>query len=430
MQSHLTRRGFVSLAAAGATLSGWLGRLAAQAAQDGQAGESSTAKSCILLWMSGGPSHLDTFDLKPEAPDRVRGEFRPIDTAVPGVQVSEHFPKFARLMRHAALLRGMSTVESDHQLASYHVHTGYQKRAGGVAFPSLGAIVSQELGRSDFPLPNFVCVGGGPRLATRSGFLGPGHQPLDVTDPERGTDFLEPLSTPAEFQRQYELFRRFDASFQEAYRAEPARAHASALDRAVRLMTSEQKQAFDLSREPDSVRDRYGRGSFGQGCLMARRLVETGVRFVEVLMGDGVGWDTHRDNFPRTRALSVEADAGMAALIEDLAERGRLDSTLVIWMGEFGRSPQITSGGGRNHWARAWSSVLAGGGIRGGQVIGRTDRDAAEVTERPISVTDFLATVCTLLGIDHTRQNRAPGMDRPIPIVDTAKPVNAIAELL
>jgi uncharacterized protein (DUF1501 family) len=195
-------------------------------------------------------------------------------------------------------------------------------------------------------------------------------------------------------------------------------------------MTTEQKRAFDLSQEPDTVRDRYGRGSFGQGCLMARRLIETGVRSVEVVMGDGVGWDTHQNNFPRTRALSLEADAGMAALLDDLRERGRLDSTLVIWMGEFGRSPQITSGGGRNHWARAWSSVLAGGGIRGGQVVGRTDREAAEVVERPISVVDFLATVCRVLGIDYTRENHAPGVKRPIPIVDTSKPVTIISELL
>ena len=422
MFENLTRRQVLS-AGAGSAVGGWFGRLAAEAA------EQSTAKSCILLWMAGGPSHLDTFDLKPEASDRIRGEFQPIDTAVPGIQISEHFPKFAKLMNHAALLRSMSTVESDHQLASYHVHTGYQKRAGGVAFPSLGAIVSRELGKRDFPLPNFVCIGGGSRNAVRSGFLGPDHQPLDVTSPERGTDFLEPLTSQTQFQRQYELLRRFDASFQESHRLESAQAHRSALERAVRLMNSEQKRAFDLAQESDAVRDRYGRGSFGQGCLMARRLVESGVKFVEVMMGDGVGWDTHRDNFPRTRALSSEADVGMAALIEDLKERGRLDSTLVIWMGEFGRSPQITSGGGRNHWARAWSSVLAGGGIRGGQVIGRTDRDAAEVLERPISVVDFLATVCTILGIDYTRENRAAGVERPIPIVDTTKPVKVLSEL-
>jgi hypothetical protein len=290
--------------------------------------------------------------------------------------------------------------------------------------------VSHELGRRDFPLPNFVCIGAGPRAATRSGFLGPDHQPLDVNNPDRGTDFLEPLGGTGQFQRQYDLLRRFDASFQETYRAESAQAHASAIERAVRLMTAEQKRAFDLTQEADAMRDRYGRGSFGQGCLMARRLVETGVRFVEVLMGDGAAWDTHRDNFSRTRALSLETDVGMSALIDDLHERGLLDSTLVVWMGEFGRSPQIGGNAGRNHWARAWSTVIAGGGIRGGQVVGRTDPDAAEVLDRPISVTDFLATICKILGIDYTHQNRAPGFERPIPIVDTTKEVNVVAELL
>lgn len=428
MNLNMTRRDLLSLAVAG-TLSGWLGRVAAHAADEPQ------SKSCILLWMSGGPSHLDTFDLKPEAADNVRGEFQPIDTSVEGIQISEHFPKFARLMQHAAVLRSMSTVESDHQLASYHIHTGYQKRAGGVSFPSLGATVSRELGApasgpGNSPLPQFVCIGDGPRHFARSGFLGPEHQPLDVIHPERGTDFLEPLSEQREFERQYRLLQGFNARFEAAYRADSARAHVAALDRAVRLMNAEQKRAFDLSRESDADRDRYGRGNFGQGCLLARRLVETGVRFVEVMMGDGVGWDTHNGNFPRTRALSLEADTGMAALIDDLKERGRLDSTLVIWMGEFGRSPQITSGGGRNHWARAWSSVLTGGGIRGGQVIGRTDRDAAEVLDRPISVTDFLATICKVLGIDYTRQNRAPGFERPIPVVDVSQTVKLISELI
>ncbi len=424
MHGNLNRRGFLALAAAGSTLTGWLGRVAAQT------GDLPRSKACILLWMSGGPSHLDTFDLKPEAPDRVRGEFQPIDTSVAGIQVSEHFPRFARRMQHAALLRGMSTVESDHQLASYHVHTGYQKRAGGLSFPSLGSIVAQDLGQRDFPLPNFVCIGRGPRQSTRSGFLGPDYQPLDVTEPARGVDFIEPLAGRAESERQYDLLRRFESSFQERYRAEAGRAHSAALERAVRLMTAEQKRAFDLSEEPDADRDRYGQGSFGQGCLMARRLVEAGIPFVEVMMGDGVAWDTHRDNFPRTRALSAEADAGLAALVDDLDQRGRLESTLVIWMGEFGRSPQITSGGGRNHWARAWTSVLIGGGIRGGQVVGRTDRDAAEVLERPVSVTDFLGTVCTILGIDYTRENYAPGVQRPIPIVDTSKHVTVVTELL
>jgi hypothetical protein len=195
---------------------------------------------------------------------------------VPGIQVSEHFPKFARLMQHAASAAEHEHAESDHQLASYHVHTGYQKRAGGVAFPSLGAIVSRELGQQDFPLPSFVCIGAGPRHATRSGLLGPDHQPLDVLDPGRGTDFLEPLVGRAEFAQQLGLLTRLNAAFQETYRAEAAQAHSAALARAVRLMTAEQKRAFDIARNRCRSRPLWPR-EFGQGCLLAA-LIETGVR--------------------------------------------------------------------------------------------------------------------------------------------------------
>jgi len=452
MQSTFGRRQFLATAtaaaAAAASLSGWLGRLAAAA--DTPAGR--RPKSCILLWMAGGPSHIDTFDPKPDAPADVRGEFKPIDTSVPGIQISEHFPRFAKLMQHAAILRGMSTLESDHKLATYHLHTGYQNRAGAVAFPSLGAIVAKELGKRDVALPNFVTIGRRPEEAVGAGFLGPDHQPLAVNDPARGLDFVDPPGDAEQFGRQLGLLRQFDDTFRDRYRAAAGETHRSAVDRAVRLMNAGQKQAFDLSREPASIRDAYGPpppaksaapakaggkmagggerpGSFGQGCLMARRLVEAGVPFVEVVMGDGAGWDTHRDNFPRTRALSLECDAAMAALVTDLESRGLLDSTLVVWMGEFGRTPQC-AGGGRNHWSRAWSSVLIGGGIRGGRVVGRTDRDGAAVVDRPIGVPDFLATVCTILGIDYRRKNHPPGVDRPIPIVDTSRDVNVLSELL
>jgi hypothetical protein len=290
----------------------------------------------------------------------------------------------------------------------------------------------------------------GPQEALGAGFLGPDRQPLAVADPARGLDFVEPVGPPAEFGRQVELLRQFEGAFHDRYRSAAGDAHRTAPDRAVRLMNSEQKRAFDLSREPNAVRDAYGKpgtggggkpggaakvlgeaaGGFGQGCLMARRLVEAGVPFVEVVMGDGVGWDTHRDNFPRVKALSLECDTAMSALVEDLQRRGLLDTTLVVWMGEFGRTPVINNKGGRDHWAKAWSSVLVGGGIKGGQVVGRTDRDAAAVAERPISVTDFLGTVCTILGIDHAKKNHPPGVNRPIPIVDASKGVKVISELL
>jgi hypothetical protein len=447
MPPNLARRQFLTRAAAtsiaGAPLAGWLGRLAAAAPA------ARRPRSCILLWMAGGPSHIDTFDPKPEAHAEIRGEFSPIETSVSGIRISEHFPRFAKLMRHAAILRGMSTLESDHKLATYHLHTGYQNRGGAVAFPSLGAIVARELGKRDVALPNFITIGRGPQEAWGAGFLGPASEPLAVNDPARGLDFIEPAAAPQRFERQVELLRGFDAAFHDSYQSPAAETHRFAIDGAVRLMNSRQKEAFDLSREPQAVREMYGPppsaparaaggkmigagqspGSFGHGCLMARRLIEAGVPFVEVVMGDGVGWDTHRDNFPRTRALSLECDIAMAALVTDLERRGLLDTTLVVWMGEFGRTPQCT-GGGRNHWSRAWSSVLIGGGIKGGQVVGRTDRNGAEVADRPISVPDFLATVCTLLEIDYKRKNYPPGIDRPIPIVDTSKAVNVVKELL
>jgi hypothetical protein len=435
------RRAFVASTATSVSLCGWLGRLAA-GAQD-----QPRHKACILLWMAGGPSHIDTFDPKPDAPADVRGAFETIETCIPGVRISEHFPKFARLMKHAAILRGMSTQESDHKLATYQLHTGYRNQGGAVAFPSLGAIVARELGRRDVPLPNFVTIGRGPTEALGAGFLGPDCQPLGVTDPVRGLDFIEPLGSEQEFGRKIELLRQLDKPFQQKYRGEASTAHRSAIERSVRLMSSEQKQAFDLSREPDAVRAAYGRpgqptapkrgekfltadpGAFGQGCLMACRLVEAGVPFVEVVMGDGVGWDTHRDNFPRTKALSLECDVAMSALVTDLEARGLLDTTLVVWMGEFGRTPQCT-GGGRNHWSKAWSTVLIGGGVKGGQVVGKTDRDGGAVIDRPISVPDFLGTVCTILGIDYTRKNHPPGVDRPVSIVDASKGVRVISEIM
>jgi len=443
MQPKFDRRTFIASSVASTSLGGWLARLAA-AGPDG-----ARPKSCILLWMAGGPSHIDTFDPKPEAPADIRGEFSAIETSVSGIRISEHFPRFAKLMQHAALLRGMSTLESDHKLATYHLHTGYQNRGGAVSYPSLGAIVASELGRHDVALPNFITIGRGPQEALTAGFLGPDNQPLAVNDPVRGLDFIEPTVAQQQFERQQALLGQFEDAFRDTYHSAAGETHRSSIERAVRLMNAQQKQAFDLSREPQNIRDTYGppahvdarptggkmagggerAGSFGQGCLMARRLVETGVPFVEVVMGDGVGWDTHRDNFPRTRALSLECDIAMSALITDLRSRGLLDSTLVVWMGEFGRTPQCT-GGGRNHWSRAWSSVLVGGGINGGQVIGRTDRDGAQVVDRPISVPDFLATICTILGIDYKRKNHPPGVDRPIPIVDTSKGVKVISELL
>jgi hypothetical protein len=430
---YFSRRNFLHYAAGGAacwSMSGWLDTIAAHAAATQAAVK---PKACIVLWMTGGPSHIDTFDLKPNAPAGIRGSFRPIATSVPGIEICEHLPKLAQRMHHGAIIRSMSTNEADHTLASYHLHTGYQQRAGGVAFPGLGAIVSAEIGRENPALPNFVCMGPGPRVGTASGFLGPRHSPLYIPDPAAGVQNINPRVGPAPFERQLSLLDKMEQSFFKNYQAPASQAHTTTLASAVRLMNSQDVQVFDLSTEPQRTRDAYGQGYFAQGCLLARRLVESGVPFVELNMGlGGGGWDTHQNNFPTTRARCEEIDTPMSALLDDLQDRGLLDSTLVVWMGEFGRTPKCGDdiGGGRQHYNKAWSTALFGGGIKAGQVIGKTDGTASTVIDRPVSVVDFMATVCKILGIDPAKERIPPGINRPIAVVDSSKQSHAIEELL
>ncbi len=416
----LSRREFCQLSAAGIvgwSASGWLDILALRAAESQQ-----RHKACILLWMDGGPSHKDTFDMKPGT--KHAGEFKPIPTSVPGIQISEHFPKLAQLMQHAVILRGMSTGEGAHPRARYYLHTGYREGQGGVVHPSIGSIVSKELGNPDFPLPNFVAVSA---RTFGAGYLGPRHEPLIVNDPTRGVENLQSWVSESRFQDRVSLLTELEQGFYRTYRSPAAQAHQTMYARAVELMRSKEAKAFDLNQEPASVRQRYGNTRFGDACLLARRLVEVGVKFVEVTLP---GWDTHQNNFTRVRELSQQVDPAISALIEDLKARGLLDSTLIIWMGEFGRTPHINNRGpqpGRDHWPRAWSTLLIGGGIKGGQVIGKTDAEGATVVERPISALDFLATVCTILGIDYSKQYTTP-RGRPIRIVDRG--ANPIREIL
>jgi len=415
----MQRRDWLKLSAAGVigfSASNWFNILAARAAETRQ-----TTKNCILLWMDGGPSHKDTFDLRPGTDQG--GPFRNIQTSVNGIQISEHLPQVARLMNHAAIIRSMSTPEGAHARAKYNLHTGYREGQGGIVYPSLGSIVSKELGSETSALPSFVSVG---NRAYGSGFLGARHQPLVVNDPARGVENLRTGVTSGQFDSRVGLLNELESGFQRNHNANTAQAHSTTINRAVTLMRDTGTRAFDISLEPAASRTPYGTSKFGEGCLMARRLVEAGVKFVEVTLG---GWDTHQNNFERVRTLSQQVDAGMSALVRDLQTRGLLDNTLVIWMGDFGRTPRINQRGaqpGRDHYPRAWSCVMTGAGIRGGQVIGRTDAEAATVVERPVSTLDFMATVCRALGIDHNKQNQAPN-GRPIRIVD--RPANPITQL-
>jgi hypothetical protein len=421
-KTHATERGFAmqmnrrdllkmsAAGIAGASMSGWLDVLAARADETRAA-----TKNCILLWMDGGPSHKDTFDLRPGTDQG--GPFSAIQTNVNGIQISEHFPQYA------AIIRSMSTPEGAHPRAKYNLHTGYREGQGGIVYPSIGSIVAKELGDEQATLPNFVSVG---NRSYGSGFMGPRYQPLVVTDPARGVENLRSAVAEGQFASRLGLLDELEQGFQRTHQSHTANAHRTTVQRAVTLMRERGAQAFDISREPEASRRPYGTGKFAEGCLMARRLIETGVKFVEVTLG---GWDTHQNNFERVRQLSSQVDPAMSALVSDLRDRGLLDSTLVIWMGEFGRTPRINARGaqpGRDHYPRAWSSVMVGGGIRGGQVIGRTDAQAATVTDRPVGTLDFMATVCRVLGIDYNKQNQAAN-GRPIRIVDRgANPITQI----
>ena len=415
--TETTRRKFLQLSAMGvgtASLSGWMPTLARAAAP--AATTAGKAKSCILMWMEGGPSHKDTFDLKPDS--KGAGEFKPIKTSASGVEISEHLPKIATHMHQGVVVRGMSSLEGAHARAKYNLHTGYREGQGGLTYPSIGAIAACEVGKPEASVPAFVSIGG---RSYGSGFLGPKYQPLMVQDAGRGVEDLKAIVNATQFNNRLSLLEEMEKAFQGDYKADVITDHKTTYDRAVKLMNSKESKAFDLTQEPAANRSKYGTGRFSDGVLMARRLVEVGVPFVEVSLG---GWDTHMDNFDRVKTLSGQIDSPIAALLEDLKERGLLDSTLVIWMGEFGRTPNINQRGakpGRDHYPRAWSLAMWGGGMKGGQVVGRTDKEGAAVEDRKVATPDFLATVCELMGIDHTKKNDTPA-GRPVQLVDKPQP--------
>jgi hypothetical protein len=441
-QLQLSRRDLLRLTSCGAfglSMSRWFPALAEETAKNPR-----RKRACILLWMTGGPTQIDTFDPKPGHENG--GPYKAIDTSVPGIQVGEHLPKLAKLMNHAAVIRSMTTKEGDHTRATYLLRTGYLPQ-GPIHYPTLGSVWSKELGSDDAELPNFVSVAPYRFLSPAAygpGFLGPRYAPLVVGSsnnvPGRGNnnDYeqalkVKNLDAPSavsleQTDARLALLADLENDFIAGHPGVSPSSHRTAYLQAVRMMRSEAVKAFNLTDEPDKLRDEYGRNQFGQGCLLARRLVERGVPFVEVSLngvngGNGLGWDTHQNNFEDVQKLCEVLDPGWATLLADLKDRGLLDTTLVVWMGEFGRTPKINNNNGRDHYPAAWSTVLCGGGIKGGQVIGQTSDDGMLVKDRPVAVSDFLATACLALGIDPMQQNLS-NVGRPIRIADpNAKPI-------
>ncbi|MFO0849478.1 MAG: DUF1501 domain-containing protein [Gemmataceae bacterium] len=395
--------------------------------------EKPQAKACILLFMWGGPSHLDTWDLKPDAPDEVRGPFKPIATTVPGLRICEHFPRLATLAHKYAVVRSMTHDDPAHLSSVHHLMTGHlapkpKSDADPPSrndWPHVGSVLARQ--RPGGALPPFVSLPwavshpaapGGVAPGQHAGWLGAGFDPFLITGDPNAPGFrvgglAGPADVPADrFAGRDRLLASLDAA--------PADEFAAARRKALSLLTSRQSEAaFDLSREPAAVRDEYGRHPHGQSCLLARRLVEAGVRLVCVNWPDDrqTFWDTHGNNFNglKTR-LMPPADQGFAALLTDLGRRGMLDETLVVWVGEFGRAPVISkASAGREHWPRCYSAVLAGGGIRGGAVYGASDRIGGMPKADPVTPADLTATVYHALGVD-------PGalvedrLGRPLPL--------------
>jgi len=389
----------------------WLGSAQGALAQ----AKGTRPKSCILLWMNGGPSHLETFDPKPGT--TTGGSTRAIKTRIPGIELAAGFPQLAEVTDKMAILRGMTSKEGNHQRAQYLLHTGYAPNPT-ITHPSLGAWVNAELGVTSAELPNFVSISG-PSMG--AGFLGVQYAPFVVQNPNQSPQNIAYARnvTADRFDTRMSGLNYLEQGFHTETQDNKVKGHREVYGKAVRMMRSPRLKAFEIKEEPSAVQQAYGSSNFGKGCLMARRLVESGVRFVEVVQD---GWDTHNDNFNRTNKLLANVDPAMATLIKDLEQRNLLESTLIIWMGEFGRTPRINGNEGRDHYPQAWNVALAGGGVRAGVVYGATDETGAKVVDKPVLVPDLFATVSTLLGMKPDK-TLMTNVGRPISLTEKGKPI-------
>jgi hypothetical protein len=377
-----------------------------------------TAKKVIYLYMSGGMTHLDTLDPKPGTDEQ--GPVEAIATKADGIQVSEYLPMLAQEMDKAVLIRSLSSTQGAHEQGNYYMHSSYQMR-GTIKHPGLGAWVERLDGKKNRTLPASVRIGGSSR-GSGSGFMESKYAPLVLGSANEGLKNSKIAVSEKEFQDRLMLANQFDEAFHGRYDHKDVRAYADMYQDAIRLMKSEDLKAFNLGHEKDEIRDEYGRNGFGQGCLLARRLIENDVRFVEVTMG---GWDTHSNNFESVERRCSSLDQGIATLIRDLERRGMLDETLVVLATEFGRTPRINQNNGRDHFPKAFSGLMAGGGISGGQVFGKTDESGMNIVENGVSVPDFNATIAYALGLP-LEERIYSGNGRPFTVADKGQPVTSI----
>lgn len=432
----VTRRNCLKLGLGAALGAGFTDLLRLKAQASSGSSPKARAKSCILIWMDGGPTHYETFDPKPEAPSEIRGEFFPIETKLPGVLYDEHLPRLASIADKTALVRSIRHDQGNHGAGNHYMMTGAPPRipVGCGAFvsfhPSFGSMTAYDRGHQN-GLPAYFSL---PRMSRSGGpnFLGAQYAPFVVpNDPNSSSFRVRDVALPKgleddRFMHRRDLRQVVDAlpRYRDKAAADPALAVDEYYAQGYDLISSpEAQKAFDIQREDDAVRERYGRNSFGQRALLGRRLVEAGVPFVTLYEG---GWDHHRNIFPALRKRLPSFDNTIATLIEDLEERGLLDETLVVVLGEFGRTPKVNERGGRDHWANAMSVLFAGAGCPGGEVVGATDRQGYSAVDRVLSPENFASTLYTKLGIDPDQILYTP-QGRPAHLVTDPEP---IAELM
>jgi len=410
---HVGRRRFlqqISAAALGTGMLSFRDYLTLQAEELRKQG-----RSLIVLWMAGGPSQLETFDPKPGTENG--GETKSIRTSVPGVEIASPWNEMAKVMNEVAVIRSMTNKEGNHQRATYQMHTGYIP-SGSVKHPGFGSCVAQQIADPEAELPSVVSIG----QTQGAGFLGVDYEPFNVTSPGNMPQNVATQQPQPRYNRRLGLLNRLENDFADRGAETVVTNHQQLYKKASKLVLSPLTKAFDISNESQSLKDQYGDTDFGRGCLLARKLVETGVSYIEV---QSRGWDTHQDNFEAVANKANEVDPAAATLIKDLKDRGLLEKTVVLWTGEFGRTPRVNPRGGRDHYPRAFNSWLAGGGIKGGQVIGSTSTDGTSIEDRPVEVADLLRSVCQALHVNPDFENISP-LGRPMKVVDGGEAVSEL----
>ena len=414
-QTDFNRRRFLELAAGsflGVTASNTFGAAGDKSSIAPRIGP---AKQLIYLYMAGGMSHIDTFDLK--TGHKNQGSTNPINTNVDGIRVTSHLPNLARHADKLCVVNSLTSTAGDHEKGNYFMHTSYDQRAT-IRHPGLGAWGQKMRGKLNPTMPGSVFIGRESRFHGGGGFFEPEFEPLAISDPKSGLKYARSSIDDERFQRRLNLANDLDTEFLERYHSKPIRAYGDMYADAVRLMESPDLDSFSIGKEDKKIRARYGEDPFGQGCLLARRLIESNVRTVEVSF---TGWDTHANNFTSMPLLCQTMDRAVAALLDDLQRIGKLDDTVVVLTTEFGRTPIVNQNIGRDHYPKAFTSVLAGGGFKGGTIHGKTSEGAEEVIENPVTIPDFNATIAYALGIPIDQTLYSPSK-RPFTVAHKGKP--------